>query len=85
MGTRLVLLGLISQACFYEGEGVVKIRTLPSASILTYKQRTYLKLGVVIKTRAIFATIDEFMKKVPPGKYPVRRRVSRRSTSLLGC
>lgn len=68
IGRRAHFLGLISEAYFHDQEGEVQFRTLPSAAIPLYKQRTYLNLGVVIKARAVFETIDQFLKKFPPGK-----------------
>lgn len=68
IGGRAHFLGLISQAYFHDQEGEVQFRALPSAAIPTYKQRTYLNLGVVIKARAVFETIDQFLKNFPPGK-----------------
>lgn len=68
IGNRFHFLGLISQAYFHEQEGEVQFRAAPSAAVSTYKQRTYLNLGVVVKARTVFATVDEFLKKFPPAK-----------------
>ena len=65
VGTRAYLLGLISEAYFDEVEGEVQFRSIPSGVSPVYKERRYLNLGVVVKARAIFATVDEFLKTHP--------------------
>lgn len=68
MGDRLFLLGLISQAYLRTEDGEVQFKAIPSAVQLTYKQTTFLNLGVVVKARAVFATIDQFLKAHPVEK-----------------
>jgi hypothetical protein len=67
-GSRAYLLGLISQAYFHEVEGEVQFRSTPTAVSPVYRETRYLNLGVVVKARAIFETIDQFKKKYSPLK-----------------
>jgi hypothetical protein len=68
VGSRAHLLGLVSEGYFQEVEGEVQFRATPTAVSPIYKETRYLNLGIVVKARSIFETVDQFMKKFPPGK-----------------
>jgi hypothetical protein len=68
VGSRAHLLGLVSEGYFHEVEGEVQFRSTPTAVTPVYKETRYLNLGIVVKARTIFETVDQFRKKFPPPK-----------------
>ena len=69
-GNRALLLGLVSEAYFQQNESAVEFNRLPSQFIPTYKTSQALNLGAVVKAKAIFALIDEAIKKTVPTASP---------------
>lgn len=65
IGSRAFFLGLISEAYFRIDEGEVKFKQVPTAVVPVSQQRSFLNLGVVVKSPAIFHTIDEWKKAHP--------------------
>ncbi len=74
VGTRGYFLGLVSEAYFQEKEGQVEFKKIPSQFLATYKTSQALNLGAVVKAKAIFALIDEFLKKYPAAASPNKGR-----------
>jgi hypothetical protein len=66
VGSRFYLLGLVSNAYFQENEGQLEFKKIPSEFIATYKASQALNLGAVVKAKAIFALINEVLKKHLP-------------------
>ena len=64
-GDRMFLLGLVSEGYFQIDEGEVKFKNVPSqmTTVPTYQTTQALSLGVVVKAKAIFETVDECLKR----------------------
>lgn len=62
VGTRIYFVGVVSAVFFNESNGKIEFLEVPTTQTPLVKTKQFLNLGVVIKSRAIVETIEEFLR-----------------------
>lgn len=62
IGNRIYFIGVVSKVFFSENDGRIEFLEIPTTQIPLVKTKQFLNLGVVIKSRVIVETIEEFLR-----------------------
>ncbi|MHA1347952.1 MAG: S1 family peptidase [Candidatus Heimdallarchaeaceae archaeon] len=62
VGTRIYFVGVVSKVFFNENNGKIEFLEVPTTQIPLVKTKQFLNLGMVIKSRVVVETIEEFLR-----------------------
>lgn len=63
IGSRIHFVGIVSQVLIREERGEIEFIEIPTTQIPTVKTEQLLNLGIVLKSKVIIETIDEFLRQ----------------------
>ncbi len=69
VGERIYFVGVVSRVIFSENEGRIEFSEIPTTRIPLVKTEQFINLGVVIKSRVIVETIEEFLRIKERGEF----------------